>query len=243
MSALEQQKRDALDAQPQGHRLRRAAARRREQPADLRQPDAADEGNRHLGRAEDEQHPRRRCGGDAARPGEPEHADQPAARAVRRHRARPRVWRSSSSTSTTASRRPTRSRRTSGCRSSAWCRRSSTRRSQDPLISNGVPANFAEAFRAIRTQRAVLVGRRRGAVDRGDEHRPGRRQDARGDATWRSRWRRPASGCCSSTPTCASRACTRVFAAPQEPGLSNVLVGNAKAERSGPEDERARACG
>ena len=56
-------------AQPQGHRLRRAAARRRQQPADLRQPDAAHEGDRHLGRAEDQQHPRRRCGGDAARPG------------------------------------------------------------------------------------------------------------------------------------------------------------------------------
>ena len=60
-------------AEPQRHRLRRPAARRREQPADLREPDAAHEGNRHLRRAQDEQYPRRRCGGSAPRTGQPEH--------------------------------------------------------------------------------------------------------------------------------------------------------------------------
>ena len=59
-SALDAAEGRRARAEPQGHRLRRAAARGRQQPPDLRQPDAADQGDRHLRRAEDEQHPRRR---------------------------------------------------------------------------------------------------------------------------------------------------------------------------------------
>ena len=56
-------------AEPQGHRLRRPAARRGEQPADLRRADAADEGDRHFRRAKDEQHADRRCGRSSPRAG------------------------------------------------------------------------------------------------------------------------------------------------------------------------------
>ena len=47
-NALEQQKRDALAMNRKGIDYGVLAARRHEQPPDLRQPDAADQGNRHL---------------------------------------------------------------------------------------------------------------------------------------------------------------------------------------------------
>ena len=94
--------------EPQGHRVRRAGARGGEQPPDFREPDAAHQGDRHLRRAEDEQHPRswmRR-----KRPRAPinvEHArNNHAARAARRRRRSASGSRSSSSTSTTGSRCP-----------------------------------------------------------------------------------------------------------------------------------------
>ena len=87
------------------------------------------------------------------RPGEPAERPQPAARAVRRHRWPRAGWRSSSSISTAGSRRPTRSGLTSACRTSACCRRSTARRWPQAIrwSARACPANFAEAFRAIRT--------------------------------------------------------------------------------------------
>ena len=127
-AALTQQKGEALSMNRKAHRLQRARARRAEQQADLREPDAAREGDRRLQRAEDQQHPRRRPG---ERPRCPGRAAQGRSNLllgflVRDH-PRAADWRSSSSTWTAASRRRTSSRRTSVCRRSAWCRRSTRR--------------------------------------------------------------------------------------------------------------------
>ena len=161
------------------------------------------------------------------------------------HRSSPSGWRSSSSTSTAASRRRTRSRRTSGCRRSAWCRRSTPRRGRasEPLMHAGVPPGFAEAFRTIRTNVLFSSAEEGSRVAGRHQHRPRRRQDDGGEqpGDW-LRAGRPA-GAARSTPTCAGRACTTCSACKQEPGLSNLMVGNAKASESVRKTRRARAVG
>ncbi len=81
--------RSAVD-EPQGDRLRRSGTRCRELQADLPEPAAAREGNRRIGRAQDEQHPHRRPGRRLVRPGEPAPDAQPADRASGRHPLRRR---------------------------------------------------------------------------------------------------------------------------------------------------------
>ena len=79
--------------EPQGDRIRRPAAGCGQQPSDLRVAAAAHEGDRHLGRAQSEQHPDRRRGGAPAGAGQSGQAAQPAARHPWRihHGRRPRV--------------------------------------------------------------------------------------------------------------------------------------------------------
>ena len=48
-----------------------------------------------------------------------------------------------------------------------------------PLINNGVPPKFAEAFKGVRIERAVFIGAGRLAQSRCGEYRSWRRQDAR----------------------------------------------------------------
>ena len=165
--------------------------------------------------------------------------------AVRRRRCSPSAWRSSSSTSTTGSRRRTRSRRTSGCRSSAWCRRSTRRRrtASRRCISSGVPPNFAEAFRAIRTN-VLFSSAEEGARSRWSSRAP---DPAKARRWWRATWR-------SALAQAGQRVLLidadmrrprvhDVFGIAQEPGLSNVLVGNAKASEAVRKTQRARAVG
>ena len=112
-------------------------------------------------------------------PVSPQQAHQPAARAVRRRRC----WRCGlafffeylDSRIKTPGRDPG---STSACRTSAWCRRSFEKDGDDPLISNGVPANFARSVPGDPHQRAVLVGGGGRAVAGRDQHRARRRQDA-----------------------------------------------------------------
>ena len=65
-SALDAQKSEALSLNRKGIEYGVLTARSREQQADLREPDAAHQGNRHLERAARQQHPRRRSGRGAA---------------------------------------------------------------------------------------------------------------------------------------------------------------------------------
>ncbi len=183
--------------EPQGHRVRRARARRGQQPADLREPDAADEGDRHLRRAEDQQHPGRRRGGDAARAGQ--RRTSATTCCSRCSAARLLAFglafffeyldnRIKTPDEMNAAPRAAVPRHGAGARS--------TRRSEHPLISNGVPRNFSGGFRDHPHERAVLVGARRAAasiVVTSTGPGEGKTMVA---ATSPSRWRRPASACC-----------------------------------------------
>ena len=88
------------------------------------------------------------------------------------------------------------------------CARRTWQTGQSPLITEPVPQNFAEAFRAIRTNVLFSSAGRGFALGAGDEHAAVGGQDGGGGESRACRWRRRASACCSSTRTCASRAST-----------------------------------
>ena len=96
-----------------------------------------------------------------------------------------------------------------------------------PLISNAVPPNFSESFRDAADQRAVFLGRGglRSLVVTSTGPGEGKTLVATNLAVGLAQ---AGSACCSSTPTCASRACTWCSTSRRQPGLSNVLVGTAK---------------
>jgi hypothetical protein len=107
---------------------------------------------------------------------------------------------------------PDESRRTSGCRRSAWCRRSTPRlEGQGAADSRGVPPGFAEAFRTIRTN--VLFSSPTRVARRWSSPAPARRGQDDGGSNLAIGFAQAGSGCCSSTPTCAGRACTTCSAA------------------------------
>ena len=109
----------------------------------------------------------------------------------------------------------------------------STRRRPARTRSSATACRRTSARRSAPSGPTCCSRRRRRARSRSWSRAPGpAKARAWSPATSPSRSRRPASACCSSTPTCASRGPTRFFGVPQEPGLSNLLVGNAKASEA-----------
>ena len=157
----------------------------------------------------------------------------------------PSGWRSSSSTSTAGSRRRTKSRRTSACRPSAWCRRSTPRHgtSKQPLLARRRSAELRRGVPDHPHERAVLVRRGRLAHARRHQHRARRRQDHGGERTWRLRFAQAGQRVLLIDADMRRPRVHDVFGCKQEPGLSNVLVGNAKASQSGSQDAPCPGCG
>ena len=231
--------RGAVD-EPQGDRLRRARARRGEQQAALREPAAAHEGDRRLGselktsniRVVDEaERPRTRCRRGSA---------EPAAGAHRRRDpgVRPRVL-------LRVPRQPHQDAgRTQGApRPGVLGMVPALDENLDgpyPLLSAGVPPNFAEAFRAIRTNvlfSSAEEGSRALVVT---STGPGEgKTTVAPTSPWRSR--RPGSACCSSTPTCAGRGCTASSTERRSPAVEPD-GGQREGERACAR-RRCRACG
>ena len=139
--------------------------------------------------------------------GHAEHAQQPAARAVRRRDPghRPGVLLRVPRQPDQESRRSEAAPRAAVPRHGAGALRQGRR---EPAHQQRRARQLLGKLPRRAHQPAVLVGGRRRPQPRRHEHRTGRRQDARRHEPGRRRWRRPGSGCCSSTPTCASRACT-----------------------------------
>ena len=101
---------------------------------------------------------------------------------------------------------------------------------QDPLMSNAVPANFAEAFRAIRTN-VLFSSADDGAEGAGgDQLRTGRRQDAGGEQP-----RRVAG---AGEPASADRRCRHAQAA--HPRRLYTVAGAGAVERAGGQRESER---
>ena len=111
-----------------------------------------------------------------------------------------------------------------------------------PLVSKGVPGNFAEAFRAVRTNvlfssaqegsRSVVVtstGPGEGKSMVASNLAISLAQAGQRTLLIDADMRRPKAH--------------EIFEMPQEPGLSNLLVGNAKASEAVPQVERRRPVG
>ena len=99
------------------------------------------------------------------------------------------------------------------------------------LLNDAVPPAFGEAIRAVRTN--VLFSSADGgrAHGRRDECRAGRGEEPRSPATCRYRSRRPASACCTSTPTCGGPASTTSSTcrrSPASPTCSSATASRAK---------------
>ena len=224
--ALNQQKAEALAMNRKGIEygvLEREAASNR---PDLRQPDAADQGDRYLRRAEDEQHPDRGSGGNP-RGAEHRHPEESAARPARRRRH--------------------------GHRSGVPVRYLDNR-IKNPRNSaapwHAVPGHDSRSFRQVAADAAHHLRRAAGASWRASRGSPiccSRQQRGRAGRTIVVTSTAPGESktaiatnlsVCSPgasapraarEPTCASQKCTPFSSLPQQPGLSNVLVGEAKA--------------
>ena len=96
----------------------------------------------------------------------------------------------------------------------------------EPLINNGVPATFGGLSHGPH-QRPVLVRRRRLAVGRRHQHRARRGQDARREQP-RDRVAQAGQRVVLIDADMRRPRVHNVFDLKQEPGLSNLLVGNAK---------------
>jgi polysaccharide biosynthesis transport protein len=201
---------------------------RREQPPDLREPAPTDEGGGDLARPADGERARRRPRRGAAPAGEPAHGAEPLPRALRRRSSWGSAAPSRSSTSTAASRTPRRCGRWAW-RSSAWCRssrRSRVTRSGRCCCRAACPRRSCEAFRAIRTNvlfSSAEEGLRTVVVT---SARPGEGKSV------------VASNLAEALAQTGQRVLLvdsdmrrprvhRIFRVPQEPGLSNLLVGGA----------------
>ena len=141
-------------AEPDGHRVRRAAARGREQQADVRDADAARQGDGDLRRTEDQQHPDRRPGRGAAQPDPAEQVEGPAARARWAGSSPASASRSSWSTLDNRVKNPDEIKQFLGLSFLGLVPACSEKELDDgrsPLLTDAVPQNFAEAFRGIRT--------------------------------------------------------------------------------------------
>ena len=215
--------------EPQGDRLQRARARGAERPAALRQPAAARQGDRRQHRAEDQQHPRRRSGREAAQP-----------RSARRRRSTccSALFGGSLFACGLAFffeyldsriKTPDEIRHHLGLPHLGLLPALDAKAvaSGYPLVSKGVPGNFAEAFRAVRTNvlfssaqdgsRSVVVtstGPGEGKSMVASNLAISLAQAGQRTLLIDADMRRPKAH--------------EIFEMPQEPGLSNVLVGNAK---------------
>ena len=196
--ALNQQKGDALAMNRKAIDYSVLERDVQSEPAALRQPAAAGQGNRRHHRAEDQQHPRGRSGRDSrAARSVPQRRSEPAARPLRRRAGWRAGWRSSSSISTAASRRRTRSGSTSACPTWDCCRRSTTRPWRPDIRWSATVCRPTSPRRSAPCGPTCCSRRRRRARDRSSSPAPGpAKARAWWRAIWRSRWRRPDSASC-----------------------------------------------
>ena len=215
-------------AESQGHRIRRPAARCGEQPADLRIAAAAHQGNRHFGRAQGEQHPHRRRGGSAAEAGQPEQAAERSCSPFWADASPAWASPSSSSTATTASSRRRRIKSHLGLPFIGMIPKMTVAAGESsPLLDKGATPNFAEALRTVRTNvlfsstaeggQSIVVtssGPGEGKTVVSSNLALALAQTGQRVLLIDADMRRPRVH--------------QVFAERQEPGLSNVLVGDTK---------------
>ena len=113
---------------------------------------------------------------------------------------------------------------------------------RQPLLSDGVPPDFAEAFRAIRTNVLFSSAEEGSRVARHHQHRTRRGQDV-GGSNLAIGFAQAGQRVLLIDADMRRPRVHDVFGCEQEPGLSNVLVGNAKTSESDPQDAGARAVG